>query len=48
MTEKNKKELEEEVELLDTMISALVELLESKGILTQKEWEDFTKKRIQI
>jgi len=34
---KTKQELEEEIELLDTMITALVELLESKGILTQKE-----------
>jgi hypothetical protein len=31
--------LAEEVELLDTTLSALVELLEEKGILTQKEWE---------
>jgi hypothetical protein len=47
-TEKNKKELTEEIELLDTMLSALVELLEEKGILTQKEWEQRIKERVQI
>ena len=48
MTEKTKKELTEEVELLDTMLSALVELLEEKGIITQKEWEQHFKERITI
>ena len=45
---KTKEELKQEVELLDTMLSALVELLESKGILTQKEWEQFIKDRVPI
>jgi len=36
---KTKKELEEEVELLSTMLESLAELLEKKGIITQKEWE---------
>lgn len=31
---------DEEVELLDDMLSALVELLEEKGVLTQEEWEN--------
>jgi len=47
-TEKTKQELAEEVELLDTMLSSLVELLEEKGILTQEEWEKQIKKRISI
>lgn len=47
-TEKTKQELAEEIELLDTMLSALVELLEEKGVLTQQEWERFIKKRIVI
>lgn len=45
---KTKQELAEEVELLDTMLSSLVELLEEKGILTQEEWEKQIKKRIAI
>ena len=45
---KTKKELEEEVELLSTMLESLVELLEKKGILTQEEWEKQIKQRITI
>jgi hypothetical protein len=32
--------LAQELDVLDTMLSALVEVLEEKGIITQKEWED--------
>jgi hypothetical protein len=46
--EKTKKELAEEVELLDTMLSSLVELLEEKGLVTQKEWEQRIKERIHL
>jgi hypothetical protein len=45
---KPKRELAEEIDLLDTMLSSLVELLEEKGILTQEEWERHIKKRIPI
>ena len=45
---KPKRELTEEVDLLDTMLSSLVELLEEKGILTQEEWEKQIKKRVTI
>jgi len=45
---KPKRELEEEVDLLDTMLSSLVELLEEKGILTQAEWERRTKERVAV
>ena len=45
---KNKQELAEEVELLDTMLSSLVELLEEKGVVTQVEWEKRIKERITI
>jgi hypothetical protein len=45
---KPKRELAEEVDLLDTMLSSLVELLEEKGVLTQEEWEKHLKKRITI
>jgi len=45
---KSRQELAEEVELLDTMISSLVELLEEKGIVTQKEWEKRIKEKVTI
>jgi sensor domain CHASE-containing protein len=45
---KTKKELEEEVELLSTMLESLVQLLEKKGILTQAEWEKQIKQKIYI
>lgn len=47
-TEKVKRELAEEVDLLDTMLSSLVELLEEKGIVTQQEWEKRIKERVKI
>jgi hypothetical protein len=34
------KELAEELDVFDEMLSTLIELLESKGILTQKEFEE--------
>jgi hypothetical protein len=33
------KEIGEELDALDIMLSALVEILEEKGVITQKEWE---------
>ena len=45
---KTKKELEEEVKLLSTMLESLVQLLEKKGILTQAEWKKQIKQRITI
>jgi hypothetical protein len=45
---KTKKELQEEVELLSTMLESLVELLEKKGLLTQAEWEKRVKEKITI
>jgi hypothetical protein len=42
-----KRELEE-VDLLDTMLSSLVELLEEKGILTQEQWERRIKARVVV
>jgi hypothetical protein len=45
---KPKRELVEEIDLLDTMLSSLVELLEQKGVLTQEEWEHVIKKRTAI
>lgn len=40
------REIAEEVDVFDDMLSALVELLEEKGVLTQEEWEERIKKKI--
>ena len=32
---------------IDDMLTALVELLEEKGVLTQEEWEEKIKKKIE-
>jgi hypothetical protein len=45
---KTKKELEGEVDLISTMVESLVELLEEKGVLTQKEWERRTKEKVIV
>ncbi len=45
---KPKRELAEEIDLLDTMLSSLIELLEQKGVLTQAEWEKKIKQKITI
>lgn len=45
---KSKRDLGEEIDLLDTMLSSLVEVLEEKGILTQEEWERKTKKNVKV
>lgn len=50
MEKKNKdllRDIAEEVDVFDDMLSALVELLEEKGILTQKEWEEKIKAKIE-
>ena len=38
------KEIAEELDVFDTMLSSLVELLEEKGILTYDEWENRIRK----
>lgn len=49
MTKKKNKtrELAEELDLLDDMLTSLVELLEEKRIITQKEWEERIKRRVE-
>ena len=42
-----KRDLAEEIDLLDTMLSSLVDLLEEKNILTHIEWEQKIKKKIR-
>ena len=41
------KDLQDEVDILDHMLSALVETLEEKGILGQEEWEQKIKAKIE-
>jgi predicted transcriptional regulator len=41
------KELAQEIEILDHMLSALVETLEEKGIMTTEEWEAKIKEKIE-
>jgi len=43
-----KRDLAEEIDLLDTMLASLVELLEEKGIITQDEWEKRIKEKVSI
>ena len=43
-----KRDLAEEVDLLDIMLTSLVEILEEKGVVTQQEWEKRIKKRVTI
>jgi len=45
---KIKRDLASEIDLLDTMLTSLVELLEEKGIVTQQEWEKRIKERVTI
>ena len=46
--EKDKvRELEEEVDTLDTMLSSLIEILEEKGILTQDEYEKRVRRKVE-
>lgn len=43
-----KRELAEELDLLDTMLTSLVELLEEKGMITHEEWEKRIKERVTV
>lgn len=45
---KPKREIAEEVDLLDTMLSSLVELLEEKGFITQQEYEQRIKQKVRV
>jgi len=41
------REIAEEIDVLDDMLSALVEVLEEKGILTHEEWEKRIRAKIE-
>lgn len=41
------KELGQEIDILDHMLSALVDVLEEKGIMNSEEWEQRIKAKIE-
>jgi len=41
------KELALEIDILDHMVAALVDVLEKKGILTSEEWEKEVKAKVE-
>lgn len=43
----SEKDASEDVEVLDDMLAALVDLLVEKGILTHQEFEEKVRKRIE-
>jgi len=45
---KSKREVTEEIDLLDDMLSSLVELLEEKGVITEEEYEKKIKAKVKI
>jgi hypothetical protein len=45
---KVKREPSEEIDLLDTMLDSLVELLEEKGVLTREEYEKRIMEKVKI
>ena len=51
MTKKTEKELirdlANEIDMFDDMLTSLVEVLEEKGVLRQEEWEDKIKSKIE-
>ena len=42
-----RKSKDDEVDILDTMLTSLVDILERKGVITQEEWEQEIKKRLK-
>lgn len=45
-TKNSRKSMQKEIDLLDDMLTALVDILEEKGILTHEEWEIKIKMKI--
>lgn len=45
---KVESEATEEMDLLDTMLSSLVDLLVEKGIITEEEYEKRIKQRVKV
>jgi hypothetical protein len=50
MSKKKKNEiadLKQEIDILDHMLDALVDVLEEKGVMTTEEWEQKIKEKIE-
>ncbi len=45
---KVRREVTEEIDLLDDMLSSLVDLLIEKGIVTEEEYEKRIKQRVRV
>jgi hypothetical protein len=45
---KIKREATEEIDLLDDMLSSLVDLLIEKGVITEEEYEKRIKQRVKV
>ena len=45
---KIEREATEEIDLLDTMLSSLVDLLIEKGVITEEEYEKRIKEKVKI
>jgi len=45
---KIKREISEEVDLLDTMLSSFVDLLIDKGIIIEEEYEKRIKEKVKV
>jgi hypothetical protein len=45
---KIKRETEEEIDLLDDMLSSLVDLLIEKGVITEEEYERRVKEKVKV
>jgi len=43
----NLREMAEEMDVFDEMLSTLVDLLETKGVMTRKEFEDLLRAKIE-
>jgi hypothetical protein len=41
------EDLRREIRILDDMLASLVEILEEKGVLTQEEWEERIRRKIE-
>jgi hypothetical protein len=46
--DKSEREITEEIDLLDDMLSSLVDLLIEKGIITEQEYEKRIKEKVKI
>jgi hypothetical protein len=45
---KANRETTEEIDLLDTMLSSLVDLLIEKGVITEEEYEKRIKEKVKV